>query len=376
MTFGDFAHSNFGSPKANDNTGTMPADIGLANHKGLHSMLVEQAWSISPSNLQTQAATSDLPTAGYGRGASARIESDSTTGPLPSFESNVARPARNVEGMTLRSVLGPNNLTNRNTLARTSEQNGWASSSSFNTDYLPKVNFQTADTVKPPVADMIKPAAADTIRSVPSLSAEITAKAAVETFTPPAAPMARVEAPAAAPKSNQFDVKAHPFFANIKEGNPRGGDNFNARMERTAATTADLARLINPSESAKAADPFKAANCYESMEFGLDGVVKTTTTLPDLSASKIESRFPDKSMNVAFTDHLGRPTVENRFDSNGQLVSQTSMKFNNSESPMLPSHKVVKTASQTIETTMDATGKVVASKVMPYSDLNTATASA
>jgi len=351
-----------------DKTGTMPADIGLANHKGLHSMLVEQAWSISPANLQAQSATSDLPTAGYGRGASSRIDTadaGSATGPLPSFEMTVSKPARSVEGMTLKSVLGglnrqsPNESTisasSASPASRAIEQTGWASSSSFQTDYQPRVSFQ------PPEAKVAAPAPA------PMFTTK---------FEMPPAVVTKAEVAEPALKSNQFDVKAHPLFANIKEGTARAGDNFNARMEKTAATNSDLARLINPAASSKAADPFMADNCYQSMEISPDGKVTTTTTLQDLSASKIESRFPDKSSTVAFTDHLGRPTIENRFDANGQLVSQTTTHFGNTESPMLPSHKMVKTASQTIETTMDATGKVIASKVMPYSDLNTATANA
>ena len=188
-----------------------------------------------------------------------------------------------------------------------------------------------------------------------------------------------------------FDVKAHPLFANLAKQVKEPAANFNARMDRPAAIE-DLSRQIMPTDfrinqrppvdaaanvavvHVNANDPFAADNCYQSMEISPDGVVKTTTTLPDLSASKIETRNPDRSSSLALTDHLGRPTVEQRFDSNNHLVAQTNSRFDHVDAPLMTSHKIVKTATQTIETTLDKAGAVVASKVMPYSDLSTSKA--
>lgn len=335
MTFGNFAHSNFGSSDVSDKSGSMPADIGLGN-KGLHSLLVEQAWSISPANFQKQAATSDLPAAGYGSGARARIDSDAVTGPLPSFETIVSRStangtaARNVEGMTLRSVLSPVLPAGR--INRPSDSAG----QSF-------TDVATAPTPKPePAKTELTGWAATGNLDKPFVPA--TAAPKPELLNP----IARAEVVEPLKKPVEFDVKAHPLFANIKEG----------------------ARSNQKVESTKAPDPFMADNCYQSMEISPDGKVTTTTTLPDLSASKIESRFPDKSTSIALTDHLGRPTLEHRFDASGKLVSETSSRFDHADSPMVPSHRVTKTASQTIETTMDKTGASIATKVMPYSDLD------
>ncbi|MBU6451231.1 MAG: hypothetical protein KGS72_05610 [Cyanobacteria bacterium REEB67] len=195
---------------------------------------------------------------------------------------------------------------------------------------------------------------------------------------------AAVEAKAARPAD--FDVKSHPLFANLNKEAKSSSDNFNARMDKPAAIE-DLSRQVMASDfrinqrpaidaaaASQASDPFAADNCYQSMEISPDGVVKTTTTLPDLTASKVETRNPDKSSTLALTDHLGRPTVEQHFDRNNHLISQTTSRFDFADAPMAASHRIVKTATQTIETTLDRTGVVVASKVMPYSDLHSGNA--
>jgi hypothetical protein len=211
-----------------------------------------------------------------------------------------------------------------------------------------------------------------------------TQAATAKSDTGPLPVVARVETSPV--RTAESDIKSNPLFALINQNaKPRGFDNFNARMEKSPTSVESLSRQImtadfRPQQSwqdggqarPKALDPFLAANCYQSMEFGPDGTVKTTTTLPDLSASKIESLYPDKSTSVALTDYLGRITIEQRVDATGQLTSQTTNRFDHTESPLVASLKTVQTATQSIETRQDPTGKVIASKVMPYSDLNAA----
>lgn len=105
-------------------------------------------------------------------------------------------------------------------------------------------------------------------------------------------------------------------------------------------------------------DPFSAPNCYQSYQINAaEGWSRTVTTLPDLSASKIESRYQDRN-TVTFTDRLGRPERETVMDKQGNVLTETISRFEHPASPTVPSYKRVKTANETIELTLDAHGNV------------------
>ncbi len=118
------------------------------------------------------------------------------------------------------------------------------------------------------------------------------------------------------------------------------------------------------------ADAFSADNCYQTISINpQDGTTKTITTLPDLSSTKIHTKNADGS-SIAYTDGLGRTVSENRYNAEGKLMISTSTEYGNGEHSAIPSRKVIKTASETIELTMDSTGAVLQKVAVPYSDLS------
>ena len=117
---------------------------------------------------------------------------------------------------------------------------------------------------------------------------------------------------------------------------------------------------------------FEAANCYQSIHINpLEGSTKTITTLSDLSSSRIHIKSADSS-SITYTDRLGRPISESRFDASGKFVSETTAQFDNLTNGAIPSKKIVRTANETTEISLDAKGLVVAKVTMPHSDLHNA----
>ena len=381
--FGDLTHQNLTG--TDQLTGKQPADTGLSTKAG-YTNLVEQAWSFSPANYITQGSTGDLPRAGYGAGARARQETvpnndiQATSGDASQMPTGPRPQVINIEGKTLRSILPSMGMSGRPLESVASQTTSQRPIDLI--DALIAADVQTAkvELPKPEVArpEVFKPEV---------FKPEVVKQ---DFFHPPtntglaSAELVSVQALAKPGRSVDFDVKANPLLANLnKDAKPKSFENYNARMEKSASfedlsrqtmvqdfrlpTTRNMDLLASAN---RANDPFQADNCYQQMEISPDGRVKTTTTLPDLSASKVECRFPDKSSTVALTDHLGRETITQCLDANGQLVSQTNYSFDNAAAPMSASQKTVKTATQTIDTRMDAAGTVVASKVMPYSDLH------
>ncbi|CAN5509746.1 hypothetical protein BH11CYA1_BH11CYA1_14470 [soil metagenome] len=117
---------------------------------------------------------------------------------------------------------------------------------------------------------------------------------------------------------------------------------------------------------------FEAANCYQTISINpQEGSTKTITTLSDLSSSRIHIKSVDGS-SVTYTDRLGRPVSESRFDASGKLVSETSAQFDNSTNAAIPTKKIVRTAHETTEISLDSRGLVLAKTTLPYSDLNNA----
>jgi hypothetical protein len=379
--FGNFAPFNQGS--AENQSGNLPADIGLDGKA--NSLLVEHALFCSPASFIKPSVISDLPGAGYGGGARARLDLDNAilknfelrqqpTGPMPIETASATNLPAYQGGQTLRSILPPTGIGTRAADATISSRPADLIDALSGT----RTNLEARATAPLPANPFAPATQSRADFNTPSFSP------AAKADTGPLQAVARVEAPRVTAASTQaFDVSSHPLFANIsKDAKTAPAYNFNARMGSTAAIEALSRQIMPPDFSAprgwpatnqtagKSADPFMAAHCDQSMVFHPNGTVTTTTTLPDGSASKIEAVNLDRSRSVALTDHLGRPTVEQRFDKTGLLVSQTTSRFDNPSAPLVASHKTVQTATQTIETAMDDSGRVIGSKILNYSDLN------
>jgi hypothetical protein len=117
---------------------------------------------------------------------------------------------------------------------------------------------------------------------------------------------------------------------------------------------------------------FEAANCYQTIQINpQECSTKTITTLSDLSSSRIQIKSQNGS-STTYTDRLGRPISESRYDASGKLISETISQFDNSANAAIPSKKVIRTANETTEITLDSRGLVLAKTTLPYSDLNNA----
>jgi YD repeat-containing protein len=117
---------------------------------------------------------------------------------------------------------------------------------------------------------------------------------------------------------------------------------------------------------------FEAANCYQTIQINpQEGSTKTITTLSDLSSSRIHIKSIDGS-STTYTDRLGRPISESRYDASGKLISETTTQFENGGNAAMPSKKVIRTANETTEITLDSRGLVLTKTTLPYSDLNNA----
>ena len=117
---------------------------------------------------------------------------------------------------------------------------------------------------------------------------------------------------------------------------------------------------------------FEAANCYQTIQINpQEGSTKTITTLSDLSSSRIHIKSIDGS-STTYTDRLGRPISESRFDASGKLISETTSQFDNNANAAIPTRKTIRTANETTEISLDSRGMVIAKTTLPYSDLNNA----
>jgi len=169
---------------------------------------------------------------------------------------------------------------------------------------------------------------------------------------------------------------AHPLLASLRRPDNQGEVKFPvpelaAQAERDNAPREALARKVvydfKPNifdskfgirNDIMGRDPFGAPNCYQSYQINAaEGWSRTVTTLPDLSASKIETRYPDRN-TITFTDRLGRPEREQVLDKQGNVLTETQSRFEHAASPTIASYKMVKTANETIEMTFDRHGNV------------------
>ncbi len=117
---------------------------------------------------------------------------------------------------------------------------------------------------------------------------------------------------------------------------------------------------------------FEAANCYQTIQINpQEGSTKTITTLSDLSSSRIHIKSIDGS-STTYTDRLGRPISEMRYDASGKLISETTSQFDNGSNNAIPSKRIIRTANETTEISLDSRGMVLAKTTLPYSDLNNA----
>jgi len=390
-TFGNFARLDPG-PTENQ-SGQIPGDLNTGA-KTQAGTLAEQVWSFSPANFQTQSVqvrTSELPSAGYGTGERARLDGNilhnlsdrqapgRTTKPIEAAVAYSAPAPSEDRARTLRSLLPPGPFG-----MRSAEVN--PAPVTFD-----RPEARTFDLIDALSAEAPTGRTSILREATPTPNAIFTNFGRTDTgpqpilqpIVQPAFPTAEQAIPKPAPAIEaRADITSHPLFANLNISKTKSGDNFYVRME-SPASMENLSRNVmaanfkapnawqdSPAPASKGKDPFAADNCYQSMEFSPDGSVKTTTTLPDLSASKIESHQGGKLLALALTDHLGRPSVEQRFDlATGQLTAQTSNRYDHEDEPMQPSYQLLQTETQTIEKKFAASGKVIASKVMPYSEL-------
>lgn len=135
-------------------------------------------------------------------------------------------------------------------------------------------------------------------------------------------------------------------------------------------------KLSSPSDETKAEKiaardvAFEAPNCYQTIQINpQEGSTKTITTLSDLSSSRIHIKSADGS-STTYTDRLGRPISESRFDVSGTLVSETTSLFDTNANAAIPTKKIIRTANETTEISLDNRGMVIAKTTLPYSDLN------
>ncbi len=173
----------------------------------------------------------------------------------------------------------------------------------------------------------------------------------------------RSDAPAARSESI---ADVHPLLAHLRKAeSPKPEATISLDFRNPLYKSNDLTTRNNDR-----ADAFSADNCYQTISINpQDGTTKTITTLPDLSSTKIHTKNADGS-SIAYTDGLGRTVSENRYNAEGKLMISTSTEFGNGEHSAIPSRKVIKTASETIEVTMDSTGAVLQRVAVPYSDLS------
>ncbi len=186
------------------------------------------------------------------------------------------------------------------------------------------------------------------------------------------APAARSEAIVAPAVKSDFSISkqeqtaVHPLLAHLRKAeSPKPEATISMDFRNPLYKSNDLVTRNNDR-----ADAFSADNCYQTISINpQDGTTKTITTLPDLSSTKIHTKNADGS-SIAYTDGLGRTVSENRYNAEGKLMISTSTEFGNGEHSAIPSRKVIKTASETIEVTMDSTGTVLQRVAVPYSDLS------
>ncbi|MBP9093287.1 hypothetical protein KBI23_19855 [bacterium] len=145
-------------------------------------------------------------------------------------------------------------------------------------------------------------------------------------------------------------------------------------MEDFRSPFKSMHKLSAPSDETKAEKiaardvAFEAANCYQTIQINpQEGSTKTITTLSDLSSSRIHIKSQDGS-STTYTDRLGRPISESRFDVSGTLVSETTSLFDTNAA--IPTKKIIRTANETTEISLDSRGMVIAKTTLPYSDLN------
>jgi hypothetical protein len=139
-----------------------------------------------------------------------------------------------------------------------------------------------------------------------------------------------------------------------------------------------MQKLSTPGDETKAEKiaardvAFEAANCYQTIHINpQEGSTKTITTLSDLSSSRIHIKSLDGS-STTYTDRLGRPISESRFDASGKLIAETTSQFDNNANAAIPTKKIIRTANETTEISLDSRGMVIAKTTLPYSDLNNA----
>lgn len=203
---------------------------------------------------------------------------------------------------------------------------------------------------------------------MPESTGERMEKAAFQSsFAPPVTPQPAERPLTALPQVQQPEV--HPLLALLKRPDNKQENQFPVASFKDRDT--DIPRVfadfrpgaidgkLGVRNDIPGKDPFSAPNCYQTFQINTaEGWSRTVTTLPDLSASRVETKFPDR-INISYQDRLGRPERETVLDRQGNVLTETESRFDHLGSPTTPSYKRVKTANETIELTFDVKGNML-----------------
>ena len=136
--------------------------------------------------------------------------------------------------------------------------------------------------------------------------------------------------PRVAQSGSQFEA---PVFGAPPIEKPKTLDFMSALRGAEISKGSEGAFDASPTKIAKV-DPFDSENCYQSIHINpLEGYSRTITSLPDLSATRIHTKFDDKSFSLAYTDELGRRTSETNFDSSGKQVQSSRFFYDDASRP-------------------------------------------
>lgn len=155
----------------------------------------------------------------------------------------------------------------------------------------------------------------------------------------------------------------HPFLAALKGAPEAAEETLQTRFAEDFRSPLIETRQKENLSTVSTTANFEAENCYQSMQINPnEGWSKTITTLPDLSATRIETRFADKTSSLAYLDHLGRRIHESNFDHSGKLTSLTETLYENPEQPSLATSQRISKDDITSVVSLNSFNKVTPDK--------------
>jgi hypothetical protein len=175
----------------------------------------------------------------------------------------------------------------------------------------------------------------------------------------PAKPVAEISSLSAKAKAPEL----HPFLAALKGAPEAVEEKLQTKFAENLRSPLIETRPKENLNIAGTTANFEAENCYQSMQINPnEGWSKTITTLPDLSATRIETRFADKTSSLAYLDHLGRRIHESNFDNSGKLTSLTETLYENQEQPSLATSQRISKDGITSVVSLNSLNKVTPNK--------------